>query len=807
MTNSLRFSSKLKIAATIASIFAHAALASQCLAAESLEKLLQAGLFEEVGRQNLGKAREQYEAVLTEYRKEKKIAAAAQLQLAKAFQKEGRTNEAIAHFRAVISEFAENKEIARAARESLIALKAEPSGPAANEENEGEKEIARLSKLLKESPDLINAKSANAMTLLQGAASAKQLEVAEFLIKRGAQVNVPVDDAKASPLGMAIINTQIQMVDLLIKSGADVNAQGAFFRKTPLWLAADTGNLEITSLLLQAGADPNGNEVFRPLHKAAEKGFKAIAAELLKFKAELNGKDSTHSTPLHIATQHGHSAMIEFFLDSGADLEARNQRNDTPLLTAALYLQADAIRTLMKKGADANAIGWQGNSVLHMPFYSFQGQNRESPAEVLQAVIGKTKQIQHRNDQGLSPLWLAVYASGSYSKNPAYAGVEILLNAGADPNERFLPVFLGLGDPFQSNPEIHPPRSRTYDLIVSGQTPLFEGYTFWGSDLANLLLTHGANPKLKSLTGETALERLVNRQTLPDKESIQLFLSKGGDVNEPFSNGLTAWDNLQERVKQNAQLPQSAQTALTLSALAEVLDFLRASGAREGFARPDGISLQESGKPMRTLFSKERPNETPPSLLEALQQTLRHIPELNWTNIVVMPGGQKDRSREIDFSEFLRKGDCSELNLQLNWGDVIALPKDPLQRNEWIGQPNYVHDAFTNCLAKRLVVTVDGKTERISIMPSWSKADTRSAAPATAKFGWRFHEFNPALGMIRFSGLPLWKLQPRKITVNRRSNGEAKLLNIETKANAPWQEFRVQDGDEIVISTNHDEAQ
>jgi hypothetical protein len=319
-------------------------------------------------------------------------------------------------------------------------------------------------------------------------------------------------------------------------------------------------------------------------------------------------------------------------------------------------------------------------------------------------------------------------------------------------------------------------------------------------------LNHGANPKLKSLTGETALERLVKRQTVPDKESIQLLLSKGGDLNEPFSNGLTAWDNLQERVKQNGQLPQSPQTALTLSALAEVLDFLRASGAREGFARPDGISLQESGKPMRTLFSKEGPNETPPNLLAALQQSLRRLPEPNWTNIVVMPGGQKDRSREINFSELLRKGDCGELNLQLNWGDVIALAKDSLQRNEWIGQPPYVHDAFTNCLGKKVIITVDGKTERISIMPSWSKTET-NPAPATAKFGWRFDEFNPALGMIRFGGLPLWKLQPGKITVNRRSNGQAKLLNIEAKANAAWHGFRVQDGDEIVISTNHDDAQ
>lgn len=100
----------------------------------------------------------------------------------------------------------------------------------------------------------VNNKDAAGVTALHYAARNGHLEVAQFLLEKGADANVKA-------LGMTALmgaaqNGRLETARLLVEHGADVNAV-ASLGMTALMIAANEGDVRVVKLLIDHGADIN----------------------------------------------------------------------------------------------------------------------------------------------------------------------------------------------------------------------------------------------------------------------------------------------------------------------------------------------------------------------------------------------------------------------------------------------------------------------------------------------------------------------------------------------------------------------
>jgi len=182
----------------------------------------------------------------------------------------------------------------------------------------------------------------------------------EFLLSRGAEVQLQLvkakadpnasDDAGQTPLCLAM---SIEVVHALVAAQADPNLKDRA-GQTPLCLAR---NAEVQSALVDSGADPNGkNEDGQtPMHlaKSAE-----VQIALVQARADPNAKDYGGQTPLH----HALSPEVQVALvHARADPQARDYGGQTPLFLA---LDARVVQAMVNARANPNARDRAGNMPL-----------------------------------------------------------------------------------------------------------------------------------------------------------------------------------------------------------------------------------------------------------------------------------------------------------------------------------------------------------------------------------------------------------------------------------------------------------
>lgn len=220
-----------------------------------------------------------------------------------------------------------------------------------------QEEIVDLLIKNKASPNCRASKSL--VTALQAAIAMGLHNTMRTLISVGASVNAR-DGKQGDCLSYAVrLRGDTAAAKILLDHGADVSA--ICFNVTALYSAVQKGLVPMVTLLLNYKAkidgiaDPN---IWTPLQVAARYNQPAVAQILLQRGADINsakGKGQSYATAMHLAIGYGHSKVAEVLLKWKPNLELRDTSDRTPLFLSLHHPNLDAARILLEAGADVKA--------------------------------------------------------------------------------------------------------------------------------------------------------------------------------------------------------------------------------------------------------------------------------------------------------------------------------------------------------------------------------------------------------------------------------------------------------------------
>lgn len=190
-------------------------------------------------------------------------------------------------------------------------------------------------------------------------------------LSAGADVNEP-GPSQMTALHMAASRGAVNIAELLIKAGADVDAEAGAGQGSahPLHLATQFNHPAVVALLLDHGAkvDTKDSRGDTALLLAAKSGYTDIAEQLLQGGADpLAGDGSYADSAIYIAAMHGYLDLVKLMVSNGVDVNLRNPKTgETPLWVAAMDNRVDVIEFLLSVGADPNIANDKGQTPIQM---------------------------------------------------------------------------------------------------------------------------------------------------------------------------------------------------------------------------------------------------------------------------------------------------------------------------------------------------------------------------------------------------------------------------------------------------------
>ena len=419
---------------------------------------------------------------------------------------------------------------------------------------------------------------------LADAAMVRDGSAVRALLAQKVDVNAPGKDGTPA-LHWAVRGDDVATARLLLGAGADPKLANRY-GVTPLFLACSNGNAEMIRLLLDAGADPNGTDPTgeTALMIAARIGTLEAVKLLAGRGASINAKDPTfQQTALMVAVRENQPDVVTLFVELGADVNARTRTGATPawllpnsvpgfghgvgivrgglpdrglrgfipgamspLLYAARDGRLDIVQTLVAAKADVNQTDANGIT----PLIDAITNNH---VDVARFLIDHGADIQASDWYGRTPLWSAVETrnqdfdagtqENSIDRAPFLELINVLIARGANLNVRTKEV-----PPFKRH-FLKGTGSLAW-VDITGQTPFFTAALSGDVTVMRLLLDHGADPKIPTVQGTTALMAAaginwVFYQSYDEGpkallEAVQLCYELGMDVNAVNSMGLTA---------------------------------------------------------------------------------------------------------------------------------------------------------------------------------------------------------------------------------------------------------------------------
>lgn len=383
--------------------------------------------------------------------------------------------------------------------------------------------------------------------------------------------------ASAAPISLldAVKAGDVAAVRSLLAKGADVTTAETD-GTTALHWAAENDNDVLVAMLLAAGAKAQAvtRHGIAPLHRAATNGSASIVNRLLAAGADPNSATPIGESPLMMAARTGTPAVLEALIAKGAGVNAREKwRGQTAVMWAASENNAEAIRVLVKAGADIRARS--GSGMFTPLLFAVRGGHLDATRALLDAGAD----VHERLPDGMSALVLAVY-------NAHYELASTLLERGAEPNAAAqgwsalhqvawsrrpnrgfnMPgaVPTGTLDSLELVRRLvvrgadvnarmtKEPRDGNRNMLNRlGGTPFLMAAKSADVPLMRVLLEHGADPKMSTTDGTTALMAAAGVGVYGPGESpgtadeafeaVKLaFEVGGGDVDDANTDGETA---------------------------------------------------------------------------------------------------------------------------------------------------------------------------------------------------------------------------------------------------------------------------
>ncbi|KAI4199757.1 MAG: hypothetical protein LQ350_004384 [Teloschistes chrysophthalmus] len=200
---------------------------------------------------------------------------------------------------------------------------------------------------------------------LQCASANGRLEIAQFLLSKGAHVDL-VAGYFGSPLQAAALRGHLSIVELLLGHNAEPNSQGGFYGNA-LQAAAVAGHVDIINALLEhkppALASTPGGRYGSALMAAVCSGSSDTVFALLEEKADPNLRSKAHGTPLEKAADLGWTGrdivkdLLEF--KATADLSPKGEQLHI-LHKAALYNMPELVNYCLDEGCKIDMIATDG---------------------------------------------------------------------------------------------------------------------------------------------------------------------------------------------------------------------------------------------------------------------------------------------------------------------------------------------------------------------------------------------------------------------------------------------------------------
>jgi ankyrin repeat protein len=380
----------------------------------------------------------------------------------------------------------------------------------------------------------VNAPQVDGTTALHWAVRSDDLEIADMLIRAGANVSA-ANRAGAKPMQLAALNGNAAMVERLIKAGADPNVPLTPSGDTALMMASRTGKTDAINVLLDNGSKVNAKETWggtTALMWAASERHSAAVKTLIDHGADVNAR--SHFVPA--ANGRGFEGRTPVVPQPGQAVEEFASGWLTPLMFAAREGDVESARLLVAAGADVNAIGSDGKDSLGLAIFN-------GNYELASFLVDNKANVNQADTQGFTPLFWAVDRRNMETA-PNFPWmvttdplplIKKLLDAGANPNALV-----------NNTPRA---RMRAGSPRIVFATALMRAAFAGDLELVKVLLAKGADPAIVSKDNETVIEAAAalgfiqgyqkGKPAAERLEVIKLLVGLGADVNAADDYGIT----------------------------------------------------------------------------------------------------------------------------------------------------------------------------------------------------------------------------------------------------------------------------